>query len=62
MCGIVGIASKNDCVNDIISSLHSLEYRGYDSAGLASITNNQFEYSKDIGKVSNFLAIGVAWS
>jgi len=53
MCGIVGIASKNDCVNDIISGLHSLEYRGYDSAGLATITNNQFEYSKDIGKISN---------
>ena len=53
MCGIVGIASKNDCINDIISGLHSLEYRGYDSSGLATIKNNQFEYSKDIGKISN---------
>ena len=53
MCGIVGIASKNDCINDIISGLYSLEYRGYDSSGLAIIKNNQFEYSKDIGKISN---------
>ena len=53
MCGIVGIASKKDCINDIISGLHSLEYRGYDSAGLAIIKNNKFEHSKDIGKISN---------
>jgi len=53
MCGIVGIASKNDCVKDIISGLHSLEYRGYDSAGLATIKNNKIEYLKDIGKIDN---------
>ena len=53
MCGIIGIASKNDCINDIISGLYSLEYRGYDSSGLATINNNQFEYNKSIGKISN---------
>ena len=53
MCGIVGIASKNDSVNDIVSGLHSLEYRGYDSAGLATIKNNEIEYIKDIGKIDN---------
>ncbi len=53
MCGIVGIVSKNDCISDIVSGLHSLEYRGYDSSGLATIKNNQFEYTKDIGKISN---------
>ena len=53
MCGIVGIASKNNCINDIISGLYSLEYRGYDSSGLATIKNNQFEYEKSIGKISN---------
>ena len=53
MCGIVGIASKNDCIDNIISGLYSLEYRGYDSSGLATIKNNHFEYDKNIGKISN---------
>jgi len=53
MCGIVGIASKNDCIHEIISGLHSLEYRGYDSSGLALIENNELEYIKDIGKIDN---------
>ena len=53
MCGIVGIASKNDCIDNIISGLYSLEYRGYDSSGLATIKNNHFEYNKNIGKISN---------
>ena len=53
MCGIVGIASKNDTIEDIISGLYSLEYRGYDSAGLATIKNNQLEYIKDVGKINN---------
>ena len=53
MCGIVGIASKNDCIDNILSGLYSLEYRGYDSSGLATIKNNHFEYNKNIGKISN---------
>ena len=53
MCGIVGIASKNNCVNEILLGLHSLEYRGYDSAGLATIKNNQIDYIKNIGKINN---------
>ena len=53
MCGIVGIASKNNCINEILLGLHSLEYRGYDSAGLATIKNNQIDYIKNIGKINN---------
>ena len=53
MCGIGGIVSRNDCIKEIISGLHSLEYRGYDSSGLATIKNNQFKYKKNIGKISN---------
>ena len=53
MCGIVGIASKDNCVNEILLGLHSLEYRGYDSAGLATIKNNQIDYIKNIGKINN---------
>ena len=32
MCGIVGIASQQDCIQNIISGLKALEYRGYDSS------------------------------
>ena len=35
MCGIVGIASTKSCVTEVIRGLYSLEYRGYDSAGIA---------------------------
>ena len=42
MCGIVGIASNNDCIENIISGLKSLEYRGYDSSGIAISEQNSF--------------------
>ena len=42
MCGIVGIVSKFDCINDILSGLNSLEYRGYDSSGIATLRGNVF--------------------
>ena len=35
MCGIVGYAGPRDCTDVLISALSKLEYRGYDSAGLA---------------------------
>ena len=40
MCGIVGIASQQDCIQNIISGLKALEYRGYDSSGIAIIEKN----------------------
>ena len=40
MCGIIGIASNKPVSINIINSLKKLEYRGYDSAGLATLTNN----------------------
>ena len=39
MCGIIGIASNKPVTTNIIQSLKKLEYRGYDSAGLATIGN-----------------------
>ena len=38
MCGIIGIASNKPVSINIINSLKKLEYRGYDSAGLATLT------------------------
>ena len=52
MCGIVGIASENDCVKEIIAGLYSLEYRGYDSSGIATLNDNLFANKKSIGKIS----------
>ena len=52
MCGIFGIVSNGNVVDKLIGSLKSLEYRGYDSAGIAIIKNNQLEIIKKVGKVS----------
>ena len=40
MCGIIGIASNKPVSINIVNSLKKLEYRGYDSAGLATLSNN----------------------
>ena len=53
MCGIIGIVNKKNCINDLISSLSRLEYRGYDSAGIATLNNDKFILNKSKGKLSN---------
>ena len=40
MCGIVGYICKRNCADVLIDSLRKLEYRGYDSAGIAVFENN----------------------
>ena len=52
MCGIVGIASSKPVVSNIISSLKKLEYRGYDSAGIATFSNNLIDEIKCEGRVN----------
>ena len=51
MCGIIGIASNKAVSTNIIESLKRLEYRGYDSAGLATLHNNQIQEKKCSGRV-----------
>ncbi len=51
MCGIVGYIGKNNAVNVLINGLKRLEYRGYDSAGISIIENNQIKTVKRSGKV-----------
>ena len=51
MCGIIGIASSKPVSMNIINSLKRLEYRGYDSAGLATLTNNVINEKKCSGRV-----------
>ena len=51
MCGIVGIISSKSCVKDVIEGLRSLEYRGYDSAGIAILKDNQIVEKKSVGRI-----------
>ncbi len=53
MCGIIGIVSNKNVVSDIIHSLKKLEYRGYDSAGVATITKGEIIENKCAGKVED---------
>lgn len=52
MCGIVGFNGKKDSVKVLIDGLKALEYRGYDSAGIAINTGNDISILKSQGKVS----------
>ena len=51
MCGIIGIASNKPVSINIINSLKKLEYRGYDSAGLATLANDSINEKKCSGRV-----------
>ncbi len=51
MCGIIGIVSNKPVSINIINSLKKLEYRGYDSAGLATLDNNLIDEKKCSGRV-----------
>ncbi len=53
MCGIVGYQGKNSVVPILLDGLKALEYRGYDSAGIAILTNNKTTIIKEVGKVIN---------
>ncbi|MDB2485706.1 glutamine--fructose-6-phosphate transaminase (isomerizing) [Pelagibacteraceae bacterium] len=51
MCGIIGIASNKSVSSAIINSLRKLEYRGYDSAGIATLSNGIVSEVKSEGRV-----------
>ena len=51
MCGIVGAAARRDVVGTLIAGLKALEYRGYDSAGIALLTERGLERVRTKGKV-----------
>ena len=51
MCGIVGYIGKDKCQEVLINGLKELEYRGYDSAGLAYVFNDELIITKKKGKI-----------
>ena len=51
MCGIIGITSNKSVSENIINSLKKLEYRGYDSAGIATLNNQSINEKKCSGRV-----------
>ena len=53
MCGIIGINSSKPVSATILSSLKKLEYRGYDSAGIATLSNGLINEVKSEGRVDN---------
>ncbi len=53
MCGIIGIITKENLSKKLIDNLELLEYRGYDSAGISIVNNNEFVTTKQIGGVSS---------
>ena len=53
MCGIVGNINKSLVKNNLIEGLKKLEYRGYDSVGIALVNNNTSKYIKIISKHIN---------
>ena len=57
MCGIIGYNGTKKCVPKLIGALEALEYRGYDSAGIAYIENGNVKISKEVGKIKNLKEI-----
>jgi len=57
MCGIVGYIGSQDATQIILNGLRRLEYRGYDSAGLAVLQDNHIEVRRDAGKLSRLASL-----
>ena len=55
MCGIIGYVGTKKASNILIDGLLALEYRGYDSAGIATLEDNEIKIMKDKGRVKNIL-------
>ena len=53
MCGIVGYVGNKQALNVVVEGLRRLEYRGYDSAGVAVVNDNKLNVRKKAGKLTN---------
>jgi glucosamine--fructose-6-phosphate aminotransferase (isomerizing) len=57
MCGIVGVVGREAAAPRILEALRRLEYRGYDSAGIATLVNGHIERRRAEGKLTNLAAV-----
>lgn len=55
MCGIVAVSANRNVVDIIVQGLQTLEYRGYDSAGIAIVTGDRIAIRKQAGKLANLI-------
>ncbi len=55
MCGIVGIMGKEEVADRLVDGLKRLEYRGYDSAGICTVTGGQLQRRRAEGKLKNLV-------
>jgi glucosamine--fructose-6-phosphate aminotransferase (isomerizing) len=55
MCGIVGYVGQQDAQPILVEGLHRLEYRGYDSSGLATVTGGKLHLRKKAGRVQDLV-------
>ncbi|MDA2975949.1 MAG: glutamine--fructose-6-phosphate aminotransferase, partial [Actinomycetota bacterium] len=53
MCGIVGYTGKQSAQDVLLAGLKHMEYRGYDSAGIALVANDELVTYKKAGKLNN---------
>ena len=60
MCGIVGYVGKRNAKDVILDGLKRLEYRGYDSAGIALVRNGSVEIRKKVGEIRNLEERGLS--
>ncbi len=56
MCGIVGYVGPKDCSDVLVDALRKLEYRGYDSAGIAVFENEKIKIAKEKGRLDDLVA------
>src|SRR5207247_9001793 len=57
MCGIVGYVGPREASPILMAGLRKLEYRGYDSAGLAIVADHRVEMRRCVGKLDNLAAL-----
>ena len=56
MCGIVGVVGRGEAAPLLLEALRRLEYRGYDSAGIATLVDGRIERRRAEGKLGNLSA------
>ena len=55
MCGIIGYIGSQEAVDILIEGLQRLEYRGYDSAGVATVQRGGLQLCREVGKLNNLI-------